>query len=120
MIDYDILVKRRCETCQAIFIEEYGYSINATWLVTGYYQGVPNYDCSTAHPEGAPRQHWGCSPEHALTALYKCLEEDVMSIENLRAKHAGASANGHPKVAPYFDELYHEKGENFHILKEGK
>jgi hypothetical protein len=116
-IDYDILVKRRCEVCSAIFIEEYGYSLAATWLVTGYHAGIPSYDCSTSHPEGQSRQHWGCSPEHALQALYQCLQGDVMSIETLKAKHDQAAKDGHPRVAPYFQSLYAEKGDTFHIIK---
>ena len=118
MIDYDIIVKKRCEICHSVFIEEYGYSINATWLVTGYHQGVPSYDCSTEHPEGQSRQHWGCTPEHALQALYRCLETEVMSIKGLVAKHEKAKEDGHPKVSTYFQSMYLEKGDKFHILKE--
>ena len=104
---------RICEICERTFIMQYGYSMTIMWMVTGFHEGVPAFQCPHT-------QHWGCSPEHALEATIACLQHDEgMSANVLRAKHADALAQGYRKVEDKHRSLYEEKGEQFHILKEG-
>lgn len=141
-----------CEICGRKFIAGYGYSICANWLVTGS-AFVRAYLCDqTEHnaqpdPE-APQhsgQHWGCTPEHAVEALQKCLSSKAhMHPDGLRARHTVRHARTRMVTNPdgslqkdeqgnqvfeeyqrprYSDEdahwaekRYQDKGEDFHIL----
>lgn len=117
-LDMAVVRKQRCEICKVLFIEDYGFSIVATWCVTGRHLGVIAYDCGMSHPGQV--QHWGCTAEHAMQALLQCLQhDDKMSVNALLEKHRQADSDGHPKVAEQFRELYETKGESFHILTEG-
>ncbi|HET7638288.1 MAG TPA: hypothetical protein VFK47_06045 [Ktedonobacteraceae bacterium] len=101
---------RICEVCGKQFIMGYGYSIAASWLVTGHC-AVGQYMCEQA----MGGQHWGCTPEHALEALQNCLAHDEhLSTTNLRAKHEKAPK---PLVAKD-DEWMLEKYPNFPFIGE--
>lgn len=122
-----------CEICGRQFIAGYGYSIAASWLVTGSaYVGA--YMCDkTAEfkqaDENAPQhtgQHWGCTPEHAVEALQKCLADPAhMHPDGLRARHKEShkrlEADGSTTYLPrYADSDAHwaaGRGEEFHIVE---
>lgn len=70
-----------CEICKKKFVAGYGYSIAACWLVTG-----SAYVASFMCENNVGGQHWGCTPEHALEAMQKCLRSH-MGIDALKAKH---------------------------------
>lgn len=119
----------QCEVCGQQFVAGYGYSIAACWLVTGSAY-VPAYMCDhTEHnPQSDPDapqysgQHWGCSPEHAMEALMKCLQEH-MHVDNLKERHIKKHTREGKLIPRYSEEdkqwaekRYQEKGENFHLL----
>ena len=96
---------RECEICNQQFVAGYGYSLALNWLVTGHAY-VAAFLCDA--PGG---QHWGCSPEHAVSAVEKCLKEH-MHTGKLLEKHAQTG-----KGERYAESDAHwakDKGDTFH------
>lgn len=82
------VVIRKCEICGKEFVEEEGYAMGASWHVTGH-DAVASFNCQ-AEPSA---QHWGCTPEHCMEALKRCLDDDEhMSVNLLKKKQAEANA----------------------------
>lgn len=102
-----------CEVCGAEFITGYGYSICASWLVTGH-AWVEAFDCAKA----TNGQHWGCTPQHAMQALMVCLQHDEhLSVNVLSNKHLAMDAQGKSRFAQEDMPLVHSIGESFPIIK---
>jgi hypothetical protein len=100
---------QRCDVCGRQFIAGYGYSLNIAWLVTGHAY-VPAFLCKQSGPSG---QHWGCSPEHAVEAIQRCISEH-MHVGQLLERHRESNK---PRYAEE-DEIWAEqRGEEFHIVK---
>lgn len=97
---------RTCDVCGQQFIAGYGYSLALNWLVTGHAH-VAAFLCDA--PGG---QHWGCSPEHAVEAVKKCLEEH-MHTEALLARH---EATGKERYADSDSVWAKDKGDTFHFV----
>lgn len=98
---------QECEICHQQFIEGYGYSIMASWVVTGHAY-VPAFSCGQA--EGG--QHWGCCPEHAQQAFLNCVQTH-MSTTVLSKKHEDTNM---PRYSAQ-DEWAVGLGENFHFVE---
>lgn len=104
---------RICEICGNEFIEGYGYSICASWLVTGH-AWVSAFDCAKA----TNGQHWGCTPEHAMLALATCLQHDShMSVNQLKARHAEKEEQGKSRIALEDVPIAEQIGPTFPIIK---
>ena len=102
---------RICEICGNKFIMQYGYSLTIMWMVTGFHEGIPAFQCPHT-------QHWGCSPEHAMQATIDCLQSDEgMSVNVLKYKHKEAESAGKRKVEDKHVSLLELKGETFHIVE---
>jgi hypothetical protein len=110
-------VLRRCEICGAMFVEGYGYSLMASWVVTGHaYIGGYSCEHSTAIPGN---QHWGCTPEHALQATLNCLQHNEhLSVSNLKARHKKEQEKGHTRYSDADASWAAGQGDNFHIIEE--
>jgi len=98
----------KCEICSKTFVAEYGYSLAVNWLVTGHHL-VRAFLCPTV-PSG---QHWGCSPEHAVLAATRCLNEH-MHIQELLDRH---QATEKPRYAPEHGMWAEPRGNDFHIIE---
>lgn len=100
---------RICEICGQEGLHEYMFSLGASWLVTGDYM-VASFNCQTE----PTAQHWGCTPEHAMQALFECLNHDEhMSVNLIKGKHEQARSQGLPSVAPEHLHLLDKYGNNF-------
>lgn len=104
---------RICEICGVEFVEGYGYSIWATWGVTGH-AWVSAFDCASA----TNGQHWGCTPQHAMQALMVCLQHDEhLSVNALTNKHLDMDVQGKSRFAQEDLPLVRSIGESFPIIK---
>lgn len=101
---------RVCEICGVRFVAGYGYSISASWLVTGHAH-VMGFSCPVAG------QHWGCCPEHAMHALMICLtNKDHMSVHQLLKQHGEMELQGKPRISDDDKELAKMIGDSFPII----
>ncbi len=96
-----------CEICHQQFIAGYGYSITVAWNVTGHAY-VAGFMCE----KRTGGQHWGCSPEHALLAVQKCLIEHMHNGILLK-KHLDT---GKPRYADEDAAWASKWGDDFHIV----
>lgn len=67
-----IKVTKMCDICGKEFSVDEGYAAGICWHVTGHAY-VQAFNC----PEELSAQHWGCTPEHVVEALQKCLVEHM-------------------------------------------
>jgi hypothetical protein len=98
---------RECEICHQQFVAGYGYSISVAWNVTGHAY-VAGFMCE----KRTGGQHWGCTAEHALLAVQKCLIEH-MHTGILLEKHL---ATGMPRYSEQDAEWAQKGGDDFHIV----
>lgn len=100
---------RICETCGREGLLEYMYAIGASWQVTGH-SGVTAFNCQTE----ATAQHWGCTPQHAIMALKRCLDHsEHMGPKVMQRKHKEAEDAGNPRVPTHHQSLLDMFGDDF-------
>lgn len=96
-----------CEVCRRRFIAGYGYSLGVCWLVTGGANVAP-FLC-----DAPGSQHWGCTPEHAVQATIRCLQNDGhMGAAKMRAMRGDK-----PRIAEEDRGRFNEANTDFHIVR---
>lgn len=86
-----------CEECGKEFQIKDGFSLSCFWLVTGHplvaafpcEQTEFHYNSVNSSGPQNTGQHWGCCPDHAISATVDCLQNSMKS--QLISKHDKAN-----------------------------